>query len=112
MSRDLMKKYAMIVEDGQSTRGTSAMATSMLLDQLEELLNEAGEVCRQLERDPIVGRTVGAYTRPWLQAWIDGRHQSGSVEDLRDTLARHSSEGDDEDDEDDGSAAYAARINR
>lgn len=110
MSRELMKKYAMIVEDGQSTRGTSAIATLMLLDQLEELLTEAGEICRQLERAPIVGRTIGAYTRPWLQAWIDGRHQTGSVEYLRDMLARHSSEGDG--DEDDGSAAYAARINR
>lgn len=116
MSSDLLKKYAMIVESGNFFHNPDVPDDEQLpappeevditedgdddyiyglLDQLEESLQEAVDVCRQLERSAQLGRVVNAYTRPWLQAWISDRHQMGSVFSMRETI-----EADSEEDED------------
>ncbi len=63
-----------------------------LLDQLEDALSNAVDIARQLERSRELRGVVGAYTRPWLEAWLSDRHQMGSVVNLRNQL-----EDDDED---------------
>ena len=115
MSSDLLKKYAMIVESGNFFHNPNVpddeqlpappeevnineaddnYQVNELLDQLEEALQQAVDVCRQLERTEQLGRVVNAYTRPWLQAWINDRHQMGSVDSMRETLVDNASEED------------------
>lgn len=97
MSSDLLKKYAMIVESFGNTAPQEEANLQLneeddnyqlneLLDQLEEALEQAGNICRELERSEQLGRVVRAYTRPWLQAWISDSHQMGSVYSMRETL--------------------------
>ena len=93
MSSGLLKKYAMIVEsfDNMPVEATINEAddnyhVNDLLDQLEQALQQAVRVCGELEDTEQLGRVVGAYTRPWLQAWISDSHQMGSVYSMRGTL--------------------------
>jgi hypothetical protein len=109
MSSDLLKKYAMIVESSNYFNNPTIPADEQLpappeevnlqlneeddnyhlnelLDQLEQALQQAVRVCGELEDSKQLGRVVGAYTRPWLQAWISDRHQMGSVDSMRGTL--------------------------
>ncbi len=101
MSSDLLKKYAMIVENGSSLEqpvqealwddeGTSHAAD--LIDQLEEALSEAVRIANQLESTKEVGNVVGAYTRPWLEAFLRSNSQTGSVTDLRGRLEEEDGE--------------------
>lgn len=93
MSADLIKKYVMITE-GVTTQqlNEGTRETFDLLDQLQEALEQAVDVARQLERDEILGGVVSSYTRPWLQAWISDTNQMGSVDSMRDSLARRAEE--------------------
>ncbi len=81
MSLDSMKKFVLITEGIISEE--SGSNTGGLLDQLEEVLQQAVDIARELERDEIVGGAVKSYTRPWLQAWINDLNQIGSVYELR-----------------------------
>jgi len=107
MSSDLLKKYAMIVESFgnpapqeeanlQLNEEDDNYHLNELLDQLEQALQQAVRVCRELEDTKQLGRVVGAYTRPWLQAWISDRHQMGSVDSMRGTLEDNAEEEDGE----------------
>ena len=107
MSSDLLKKYAMIVESFgnpapqeeanlQLNEEDDNYHLNELLDQLEEALEQAGNICRELERSEQLGRVVRAYTRPWLQAWISDSHQMGSVYSMRETLVDNAEEEDGE----------------
>lgn len=106
MSSDLLKKYAMIVESFGNTALQEEANLQLneeddnyqlneLLDQLEEALEQAGNICRELERSEQLGRVVRAYTRPWLQAWISDSHQMGSVYSMRETLVDNASDEED-----------------
>ena len=97
MSSDLLKKYAMIVESFgniapqeeanlQLNEEDDNYHLNDLLDQLEQALRQAVRICGELEQSDQLGRVVGAYTRPWLQAWISDSHQMGSVDSMRGTL--------------------------
>jgi hypothetical protein len=118
MSSDLLKKYAMIVESSNYFNNPTVPADEQLpappeevnlqlneeddnyhlnelLDQLEEALEQAGNICRELEHSEQLGRVVRAYTRPWLQAWISDSHQMGSVYSMRETLVDNASDEED-----------------
>ena len=99
MSSDLLKKYAMIVEsfgnmpvEATLNEADDNYHVNDLLDQLEQALRQAVRVCGELEDTEQLGRVVGAYTRPWLQAWISDSHQMGSVYSMRGTLEDNAEE--------------------
>ena len=101
MSKDILKKYAMIVEGKQLNESSDFRGTMNLLDELQEALENAVQIARMLERDEVLGGVVRSYTRPWLQAWISDSNQMGSVDSMRESLAQREEDSRYMDDEDD-----------
>lgn len=89
-NKDLLKEYIdrldAIASGETINEADDNYHVNDLLDQLESALQQAVRVCGELEDTEQLGRVVGAYTRPWLQAWISDRHQMGSVDSMRGTL--------------------------
>lgn len=95
MKPELMKKYADIVS--KQYLNEDVETAEEMLSELEEVLNQAVDICNMLERvgsdisGPFSGQ-IRAYIRPHLQAWIEDSNQPGSIASLRRIIEDHREE--------------------